>query len=864
MAKASASFRKNTSQTFDGLHVCHWHHLSEEALEITAHLFCLTIALGMLPSQIRAVVATAIPKATTGYRTIGLFPAYYRLLVRTASPMLKEWEEAHPNRIFSFSAGRSAVLTVWAQAAQQEVTSAIGKPSCATVLWDLSDFYEGMDRGILIDRAVAQQFPVELTFLSLSAYSGERIISLNGVAVTAGHPTRGVIAGCGIATYHVQVYHGPPMRDFVNHFTHLDLNIHIDDLALSAAGHNDTEVVEAISEGAAALHNIVEQELKCKVSVPKADLVASSPTLRKRIGRVLGELGAKWHTTAAVNLGIDIVGGMPRRANKNKKLGERLHNQKQRKHRIRRFARACRKGAQKVFSQGVLPAVEYGTQIWGYSNKEVQELQTLFLAAAAPPGKGKSRSTSLLLLEDVAWRPATAPISTYATAVWLAITAPETAPVKLDKIAQWHKVESRKVEPRNWGDVCGPFSAMNLSLRRIGWKQISFATFRDHEGMHHNVADIGPKMFVSKLRSAWRYRTAQQAAKSRIATIVKAAPVGSRLTPANPHRAAHNSPTLPGDSGELGETGADSGEEAVDISCYIGVPAINTTSSSSSQWVDAREKCGSNTNNEHEEQQKAAVKEGKLTLDLYHVTSLINKKERGQPLLEPLQQSCMQNFVVGGVWTRSRLYEAGYDVDILCPLCQQAPDTIDHRLFHCSCSQEARDKLKWGKGEGSWEEAKEHWMAKQGLAFDPSWQQPKPAESGNYNIVYEEGGPSGEQVAAGEPPQGNFEEAFAQCRYLFTDGGCTKTWHPKLNRATWVVVAGTEDGRHLAACTGPVWANLPQTSPAGEYCAMAAACQLAKGIAKHLIADFIAVVKVINRAGCHLRAAKPKGIIQAF
>ena len=27
-----------------------------------------------------------------------------------------------------------------------------------------------------------------------------------------------------------------------------------------------------------------------------------------------------------------------------------------------------------------------------------------------------------------------------------------------------------------------------------------------------------------------------------------------------------------------------------------------------------------------------------------------------------------------------------------------------------------------------------------------------------------------------------------------------------------------DQGEHLAACTGPVWAHLPQTSPADEYC----------------------------------------------
>ena len=134
--RASKAFRTSTSQTFDGFHVSQWASLEPIAIDATAKLFCLSLALGMLPEQIRTVVAAAITKATDGFRIVGLFPAYYRLLIRTVQPLAQRWEAAQPNKHFSFTAGRSAVLTVWAQVAKQEVTSAIGRPSSATLLWD--------------------------------------------------------------------------------------------------------------------------------------------------------------------------------------------------------------------------------------------------------------------------------------------------------------------------------------------------------------------------------------------------------------------------------------------------------------------------------------------------------------------------------------------------------------------------------------------------------------------------------------------------------------------------------------------------------------------------------------------------------
>ena len=93
------------------------------------------------------------------------------------------WEAALPNNTFSFSASRSAGFAVWAHTAQQELTSAIGRPSSATVLWDLIDFYKGMSRPKVLARAATQNFPIGPAYLFIIAYSGERIMALQGISV---------------------------------------------------------------------------------------------------------------------------------------------------------------------------------------------------------------------------------------------------------------------------------------------------------------------------------------------------------------------------------------------------------------------------------------------------------------------------------------------------------------------------------------------------------------------------------------------------------------------------------------------------------------------------------------------------------
>ena len=55
----------------------------------------------------------------------------------------------------------------------------------------------------------------------------------------------------------------------------------------------------------------------------------------------------------------------------------------------KRLARVDRQGASTVFHQGFLPAVELGTQVWGYSSEDLRNIQSFFLTTVAPLGKGK-------------------------------------------------------------------------------------------------------------------------------------------------------------------------------------------------------------------------------------------------------------------------------------------------------------------------------------------------------------------------------------------------------------------------------------------------------------------------------------------
>ena len=64
--------------------------------------------------------------------------------------------------------------------------------------------------------------------------------------------------------------------------------------------------------------------------------------------------------------------------------------------------------------------------------------------------------------------------------------------------------------------------------------------------------------------------------------------------------------------------------------------------------------------------------------------------------LTELERGTLQAIATRATWTRSRLHAAGYAVDPCCPLCKGAEDTMDHRLWWCSATEDLRQNLpRW-------------------------------------------------------------------------------------------------------------------------------------------------------------------------
>ncbi len=189
----------------DGFAMTHYCLLSDAALEAAGRLLEVMEMTSSLPKQLDVVVLAMLAKPTTGFRPTGLFVSLYRLWGRARRPYAKAWEERNGRRYFGSTEFSGAVDMVFRQAFRAEAAVGEGQV-CATLLWDMTKFYESFDLHRLKACAGRLGFPVAITLLATRAYHSPRYVTLGGFSDGPWHARKGVIAGCSLATSFVKVY----------------------------------------------------------------------------------------------------------------------------------------------------------------------------------------------------------------------------------------------------------------------------------------------------------------------------------------------------------------------------------------------------------------------------------------------------------------------------------------------------------------------------------------------------------------------------------------------------------------------------------------------------------------------------------
>ena len=184
----SSTFSSKTSQTFDGFHVRQYSLLSHGGLECLGLILQACLAVSALPPQVSYLVAFLISKAKGGFRSLGLFPSLYRLLLRCLRPRLRAWEHEYRRPFFSFASGQSCIWLLWRQSVAAETCALAGR-HCAIFLWDMSDYYEHICRETLKQRATTTNFPRDILDFICCMYGCQRLLTMGEAVVQMGRPT---------------------------------------------------------------------------------------------------------------------------------------------------------------------------------------------------------------------------------------------------------------------------------------------------------------------------------------------------------------------------------------------------------------------------------------------------------------------------------------------------------------------------------------------------------------------------------------------------------------------------------------------------------------------------------------------------
>ena len=743
LLQAAQAFPTKTSAGVDGFHLRNFVFLSRGGFEALSALYTASEIHGYFPSPARKVVVALLEKPAGGFRPIGIFCSLYRLWAKCRRPLCDRWEHEHDRAYYAASRGRSTVDCVWRQAVLAQTAVAKGEHS-ASVLWDISKFYENVSHEKLVDRAIRSGFPIALLRVAIQMYRAPRHLTFKGLTLGGLCPLHGVVAGCAAATTFVKIYTIEPLDSFLLRNPFAQLDVYIDDFHLGAQGtpHGIQSVLVEASEDLAL---VIQEEFECSISLEKAAVVASSDTTLRLVRRGLGEkAGVK--TSTAKNLGVDFAAGRMTCRQRRMSLTRRKRIAKvvRRKQRLRRLVKVAKVRAQKIFTTGMRPAGTYGAAVTGIDNMELLRLRRAAVVSLPPYTGGSSRTAKLAIYGDPLAPETVAAMLRWAKEVWCALCGSDDRAFSLGQLAAfWGRAHPKRAH--KWHRSRGPLDAMFLEADRLGWSWRGPFTLVDDQGHELALTKIPPKL----LRSFACEAIARGLQRS-----------------------------FADGCAEEGFTGKRMATE--------------------------------------------------------HIRAYLKSRRHS-----PMQKACVSMVFCKGYWTRDKLLQGGYLLEAVCALCGE-PDSLHHRLWCCQHADAIRIRaelvepalvsraLREGPGNS---------------LFNRAWLE-HPQEY--WAPLADDGGLVFEQLHDGAFSQVKDPSQWKLSGSIYSDGSAFPSPFMGLARAGWALAQVDSEGYPTRRVWGPVWAPLPQTAIAAEWCAEAVAAQFATGTGCSLTLDCQSVLSVLK------------------
>ena len=448
------------------------------------------------PEGVKYINMALLPKNQDAERPISLTSYIYRLYMKLRGHLVDAWvQQISPCSPWDAAIpGGQIFESLLTRMLKGELAIQTGSYHVCLLL-DLNNFFESIDRDLLMEEALELGYPPLLLLLSMIVHSSSRVLLAEGQASTPIYPRISILQGCPSSVALAKAYLYRPLHALKEAFPEADISNWLDDLAFDHGGHDMEPLVETMTLLFLQIQRALRR-LNLSINMKKSGFLCSHACVRTALRQYQRQHfpshGFPKSLDCIRDLGIDNTAGRLRRLPTSK---SRITRSLRRAARLSQTPRRLRKTLvqNKILASG----------LWGMQGMGLAPTTLRMYRARIGRSGGFVRKLGCL------------------TTGWRLFCSRAVDPVHKTPMQQvagffdvfhilspkW-KQQTRKVwrisyhlivnKLRYWHYACGPLNSFMCRLKDLKWHTPDLQTWYDSHGAAHAV-DIDRPLALSQL-----------------------------------------------------------------------------------------------------------------------------------------------------------------------------------------------------------------------------------------------------------------------------------------------------------------------------------------------------------------------------